>query len=186
MQHNKVASLLSKYIGKPISHIDSLASAAGSSFDFSPGSSMNQGMGSPPLSLNPTNPAVPNNAALAYQLKEIPEMEKTHMADTAASAIEELLKSFEINEPLWIKSPGDGRYLLNRDSYDKIFPRPNHFKSSSARVESSKDSGVVSISAEHLVDIFLDSVSAITLTCHYFLCIKPPPSLCSAGTIKEV
>lgn len=147
---------------------------------------MNQGMGSPPLSLNPTNPAVPNNAALAYQLKEIPEMEKTHMADTAASAIEELLKSFEINEPLWIKSPGDGRYLLNRDSYDKIFPRPNHFKSSSARVESSKDSGVVSISAEHLVDIFLDSVSAITLTCHYFLYIKPPPSLCSAGTIKEV
>ncbi|ONI14900.1 hypothetical protein PRUPE_3G015300 [Prunus persica] len=156
-EHDKVASLLSKYIGKPISHIDSLASAAGSSFDFSSGSSMNQGMGSPPLSLNPTNPAVANNAALAYQLKEIPEMEKTHMADTAASAIEELLKSFEINEPLWIKSPGDGRYLLNRDSYDKIFPRPNHFKSSSARVESSKDSGVVSISAEHLVDIFLDS-----------------------------
>ncbi|KAI5336356.1 hypothetical protein L3X38_015623 [Prunus dulcis] len=156
-EHDKVASLLSKYIGKPISHIDSLASAGGSSFDFSSGSSMNQGMGSPPLSLNPTNPAVANNAALAYQLKEIPEMEKTHMADTAASAIEELLKSFEINEPLWIKSPGDGRYLLNRDSYDKIFPRPNHFKSSSARVESSKDSGVVSISAEHLVDVFLDS-----------------------------
>ncbi|TQD88460.1 hypothetical protein C1H46_025984 [Malus baccata] len=150
--HDKVASLLSKYIGKPLSQIESLASVVGSTLDLSQGCSINQGIiGSPPLDLNLTSPT------FSYQLQEIPEMEKTLMADIAASALEELVKLFQIDEPLWVKSTAYGRYFLNRGNYDKIFPRTNQFKTSSARIESSKDSGVVTISAATLVDMFLDS-----------------------------
>lgn len=117
---------------------------------------MNQVIARPPLNLSPTNPA------LAYQLNENAEMESALMKDIAASAMEELVKLFQIEKPIWIKSPTNGRYLLNRDNYDKMFPKAKHFKNSHARVESSKDSGVVHISAAHLVDMFLDSVSSIT------------------------
>ncbi|KAM1966268.1 hypothetical protein ACFX15_046513 [Malus domestica] len=55
-----------------------------------------------------------------------------------------------------MKSLTDSRYLLNRDNYDKMFPKANHFRNSCAHVESSKDSGVVHISAAYLVDMFLD------------------------------
>ncbi|CAN6700196.1 unnamed protein product [Malus baccata var. baccata] len=135
-EHDKVASsLLSKYKGKPLSHIKSLAPVVGSS---------------PPLRLNLTN------TAIAYQLNENVQMEKALMKDIAASAMEELIKLFQIDKPVWMKSPTDGRYLLNRDNYDKMFPKANHFRNSCACVESSKDSGVVHISAAYLVDMFLD------------------------------
>ena len=157
LQHDKVASLLSKYIGKPPSQIESLASVVGSTLDLSLGCSTNQGIiGSPPLNLNLTSPA------LAYQIQEIPEREKKLMADIAASAMEELVSLFQIGEPLWVKSTADGRYFLSRDDYDKLFPKVNQFKTSGAHVESSKDSGLVAISAATLVDMFLDSVSSIT------------------------
>ncbi|KAM1017845.1 hypothetical protein ACFX2A_048357 [Malus domestica] len=151
-EHDKVASsLLSKYKGKPLSHIKSLAPVVGSSQNLSPGCSLNHVIvRSPPLRLNLTN------TAIAYQLNENVQMEKALMKDIAASAMEELIKLFQIDKPVWMKSPTDGRYLLNRDNYDKMFPKANHFRNSCARVESSKDSGVVHISAAYLVDMFLD------------------------------
>ncbi|KAF5947257.1 hypothetical protein HYC85_013214 [Camellia sinensis] len=88
------------------------------------------------------------------------------MIETAVSAMGELMRLLRVNEPVWIKSSspvdhdGDSRrssYLLHRDSYNKLFPRSNHFKSSTARMESSKDSGVVPMSAVHLLNMFLDS-----------------------------
>ncbi|CAL5404416.1 unnamed protein product [Camellia sinensis] len=94
------------------------------------------------------------------------EMEKMAMIETAVSAMGELMRLLRVNEPVWIKSSspvdhdGDSRrssYLLHRDSYNKLFPRSNHFKSSTARMESSKDSGVVPMSAVHLLNMFLDS-----------------------------
>lgn len=99
-----------------------------------------------------------SNSFMQYPFNGIEEMEKSVMIETAVSAMGELLRLFRVNEPVWVKSSADGRYILHRDSYNKLFPRLNHFKSSSARIESSKDSGVVAMSAIHLVDMFLDSV----------------------------
>lgn len=81
------------------------------------------------------------------------------MVETAASALDELTKLLQINEPLWSKSSTDGRYYLLRDSYEKILPRPNHFRSSSVRFESSKDSIIVTMNSVNLVDALLDPVS---------------------------
>ncbi|KAK9284785.1 hypothetical protein L1049_023962 [Liquidambar formosana] len=155
-EHDKVSNLLAQYIGKPISPIHSLSSAPGSPVDLSAGSYPDQEMEDPSLDLdlaygNSSNPTLP------YQLKGIPEMEKSLMAETAMSAMDELIRLLRINEPLWIKSSTDGKYVLHRESYEKIFPRANHFKSSNSRAESSKDSCLVTMNGMHLVDMFLDS-----------------------------
>ncbi|KAL8477711.1 hypothetical protein ACS0TY_029853 [Phlomoides rotata] len=69
----------------------------------------------------------------------------------------ELIELLHVNDPVWNISPSDGRSTLHRDSYDKLFPKPNHFKSANARVESSKDSGEVAMGASQLVEVFLDT-----------------------------
>ncbi len=179
MQHEKVSNLLAKYIGKPISQIESLAPVLGSSLDLSAaGNSLNQGLGSSTLDLDLSSSlTISNNTALPHHLKGISDMEKALMLETAYSAMDELIRLLRINEPLWIKSPADGRYVLHRDSYEKIFPRANHFKNSSARVESSKDSGMVTLSGMHLVEMILDSVSFPKSFFSYLLCCKINPQI---------
>lgn len=158
LQHEKVSNLLAKYIGKPISQLESLLPVLGSSLDLSPRSSLNQRVGSPAVDLIP-DPVILNGTATPYQSRGINDLENALMLETATTALEELIRLLRIDEPLWTKTPNDGRYILHRDSYDKIFPRPNHFKATSARTESSKNSGVVTMSAMQLVDSFLDAVS---------------------------
>jgi homeobox-leucine zipper protein len=179
LQHEKVSNLLAKYIGKPISQIESLAPVLGSSLDLSAaGNSLNQGLGSSTLDLDLSSSlTISNNTALPHHLKGISDMEKALMLETADSAMDELIRLLRINEPLWIKSPADGRYVLHRDSYEKIFPRANHFKNSSARVESSKDSGMVTLSGMHLVEMILDSVSFPKSFFSYLLCCKINPQI---------
>ncbi|OWM64362.1 hypothetical protein CDL15_Pgr020328 [Punica granatum] len=153
--YEKVSNLLTRYIGRPISQIESLMPVRGSSLDCPSATFSNQGVGNPSSDLN-VAPAK-TSALPLYQAKGIPEMEKALMVETAAGALDELTKLLRLNEPLWTKSSADGRYLLLRDSYDKIFPRSNHFKSSSARFESSKDSVLVAMNSVNLVDTFLDA-----------------------------
>ena len=86
-------------------------------------------------------------------------MERAVMFETAATAMDELIRLLRTNEPLWVKSPSDGRYVIQRDSYEKTFPRATHLRSSCARIESSKDSALVTMNATQLVDMLLDAVS---------------------------
>ncbi|XP_022984102.1 homeobox-leucine zipper protein HDG11-like isoform X3 [Cucurbita maxima] len=155
-EHEKVSNLLAKYIGKPISQLESLLPVLGSSLDLSPRSSLTQIVLSPAVNLM-SDPVILDRTATPYQSRGINDLENALMMETAATALEELIRLLRIDEPLWMKILNDGRGVLNRDSYEKIFPRPNHFKSSNARTESSKASGVVTMSAMQLVDAFLDA-----------------------------
>nr|XP_011469296.1 PREDICTED: homeobox-leucine zipper protein HDG11-like [Fragaria vesca subsp. vesca] len=152
-EHDYVASLVSKCIGKSVSQIDSLRYITRSSLNLSSGLLMNQAMISPDLCsqfTNPTNSS--NNVALAHNYKV------NTMIETAASAMKELTRILQINEPMWTKSNSNGVYVLNHDNYNKIFPKGYRFKTSSAaRIESSKDSGIASITAIQLVDALLDA-----------------------------
>ncbi|XP_002526595.2 homeobox-leucine zipper protein ROC8 isoform X2 [Ricinus communis] len=155
-EHEKVSGLLAKYIGKPISQLDSLLPMHGSPMEYMPVGLRNQRTGSPSLDLELNPGFLAHHIPMPYHLKGIPEMEKALMHETAASAMEELIRLLRISEPLWIKSQSDGKYVIHRDSYDKVFPRTNHFKGSNARIESSKESVMVAINALNLVEIFLD------------------------------
>lgn len=102
---------------------------------------------------------------------KIPTMKKTMMSQVAMAAKEELLKLLCTNEPLWFKSSLDQRFFLQLERYEKLFPRINHFQNSKARVESSKDSGIVKIKAMELVDMLLDSVSTYNFNIYFPLII---------------
>lgn len=102
----------------------------------------------------------PNN----YQIDGAMCLERAIMADTADGAMEELIKLLKLDEPLWFKSSSNGRFTLHRENYENIFPmRANIIKAcnNSARFEASKHSGIVTMGAVHLVEMFLDSVSTI-------------------------
>ncbi|XP_022869987.1 homeobox-leucine zipper protein HDG11-like [Olea europaea var. sylvestris] len=97
------------------------------------------------------------NIPSQFQLREIQEMEKSIIIGTAAAAMDELVQLLQVNEPEWIKSPRYGRYLITRDSRDKLFPKANHFKSSGSQIEFSKDSGIVAMATTNLIEMLLDS-----------------------------
>ncbi|XP_073292759.1 homeobox-leucine zipper protein ROC8-like isoform X2 [Primulina huaijiensis] len=90
-------------------------------------------------------------------LSEIEKVEKSLIIGIAASAMDELVELLHLKEPVWIKSATDGRSLIHHDSYYKLFPKANHLKTASARIESSKDSGMVAVAATHLIEMLLDS-----------------------------
>ncbi|PIN06598.1 hypothetical protein CDL12_20846 [Handroanthus impetiginosus] len=86
----------------------------------------------------------------------IQEINKPIIIETAVSAMDELIELFRVNEAVWMKAPPDGRYTLHYDSYNKLFPKPSHFKTASARFESSYDSAEVAMAARHLTEMLLD------------------------------
>ncbi|XP_073128696.1 homeobox-leucine zipper protein HDG11-like [Henckelia pumila] len=91
-----------------------------------------------------------------HRLNQIKEMDEAVIFEAAVSAMDELVDLLRMKEPVWIKSALDGRYMLHRDSYDKLFPKAVHLKTSNARTESSKDSGEVAMAALDLIEMLLD------------------------------
>ncbi|KAH0875798.1 hypothetical protein HID58_073160 [Brassica napus] len=145
----RMSTVASKYMGRPISshlstlhplHISPLdLSMTGPSLDFDllPGSSMH---------------SQPNNLAT------ISDMDKPLMNDIALTAMEELLRLFNTNEPLWTRGDG-GREILDLGSYENLFPRSgNRGKNHNVRTEASRSSGIVFMNAMTLVDMFMDGV----------------------------
>ncbi|KAL3838739.1 hypothetical protein ACJIZ3_023330 [Penstemon smallii] len=103
----------------------------------------------------PRNPET--DSPSPYRSDGIRDTDKSLIIETAIAAMDELVELLRVNEPVWIKSQTDGRYMLHRDSYDKLFPKTSHFKTASARIESSRDSGEVAMTALHLIEMLLDS-----------------------------
>ncbi|XP_057492623.1 homeobox-leucine zipper protein ROC8-like isoform X2 [Actinidia eriantha] len=151
LQYERCSHMIANVLGKPVEQIQSLSRSLGLQTAGFPGQGL---LESSSLGHDFGNS---NNCPMEHQLNGTQEMEKSAMIDIAASAMDELIRLLRVNEPVWIKSPIDGRYVLHRESYNKLFPRLNHFKSSTTRMESSKDLGVVAMSAMHLLDMFLDS-----------------------------
>lgn len=133
--------------------------ALGFSLDLSPRSSLHQGIRSPSVDIGSAL-SISNDDMLPTYMGEVTDVEKALMLQAARSAMDELVKLLRIDEPLWIKFAADGQFVLHRDSYEKIYPKANHFKTSTTRVEASKDSRIVCMNGIQLVDMFLDSVSA--------------------------
>ncbi|CAH9106092.1 unnamed protein product [Cuscuta europaea] len=84
------------------------------------------------------------------------EGDKGMVIDTVAAAITEVVELLRTDEPLWTRTQGEGRLVIHRERYDKVFPKGNYLKSSAARTESSKDSGVVAATPVQLIEMCLD------------------------------
>ncbi|CAI8613063.1 unnamed protein product [Vicia faba] len=85
-------------------------------------------------------------------------MERSMFLELALSAMDELVKMAQTNEPLWIRSDQSGRENLNHEEYSRtvstscIGLKPNGFVS-----EASRESGVVIINSLALVETLMDS-----------------------------
>ncbi|XP_065870098.1 homeobox-leucine zipper protein ROC8-like [Euphorbia lathyris] len=145
-ERERVSALLAKCLGKSIPpvHGDSMEIMA-----------PKQRLGSPALDLD-LNAGTSDRVSLPFQLEGIPELEKALMCKTAAGAFDELSRLLRIDAPLWTTTNPDGRFIIHRDSYEKLFPRTNHFNTLNARIESSRSAGTVPINALSLVETFLD------------------------------
>ncbi|XP_077230301.1 homeobox-leucine zipper protein ROC8-like [Tasmannia lanceolata] len=155
---DRVSSIAAKYIGRPIPQLPPIQPIPISSLDLTMGSFGGQGVGPPSLDLDLLSgsssiPAMPP----PLQTIGITEMEKSLMAEIAANAMQELIRLLQTDEPLWMKSASDGSDVLNLDSYERIFPRPNHLKNLDIRIEASRASDMVIMNGMALVDMFMDS-----------------------------
>ena len=168
LQLDRVSSIAAKYIGRPISQLPPVQPIHISSLDLSMASfgAHGIGVGGPSLDLDLLPGSSSTIPTLPYQPPGISDMDKSLMSDIATNAMEELLRLLQTNEPLWMKSAtGDGRDILNLDSYERIFPRANsHMKNPNLRIEASRDSGVVIMNGLALVDMFMDPVKTSFLS----------------------
>uniref|UniRef100_A0A2C9WGD2 Uncharacterized protein n=1 Tax=Manihot esculenta TaxID=3983 RepID=A0A2C9WGD2_MANES len=153
---DRVSSIAAKYIGRPISHLPPVQPIHVSSLDLSMGSFGGQGNGGPSLDLDLD--LIPSTSNLPFHPLGISDMDKSLMTDIAASAMDELLRLLQTDEPLWIKSPTDGRDVLNLDTYQTLFPRvTSRMKNPNIRIEASRDSGFVIMNSLALVDMAMDA-----------------------------
>lgn len=166
LQLDRVSSIASKYIGRPISRLSPIQPIPFSPLDLTMGCFRGQAIGpSLDLDLLSRNSSI---ATLPMQRVGIADMEKSIMMETAANAMNELMRLAQSNDPLWMRS-SVGNELLNLEVYNKIFPRPNHPKSPDMSIEASRGSCPVVMNGLTLVNMFLDTVSLI---------IVSPPILC--------
>uniref|UniRef100_A0A1D1Y0W3 Homeobox-leucine zipper protein ROC8 n=1 Tax=Anthurium amnicola TaxID=1678845 RepID=A0A1D1Y0W3_9ARAE len=155
---DRVSSITSKYLGRPISQLPPIQPIPISSLDLSVGGFCSPSLG-PSLDLD-LLPGTSSSAPppLPFPTAGMSEVDKSLMLNMAANAMGELIRLVQTDEPLWMKRGGDGREILNLESYDRIFPRSeNQLKNPDIRLEASRASCGVMMNATLLVDMFMDS-----------------------------
>ncbi|CAA0813484.1 Homeobox-leucine zipper protein HDG11 [Striga hermonthica] len=150
-EHEKAIGFFANYMGYPSMPLPRTEPLANMQINQFPG----EGVG-------PTGPSVEHVPRLAENpitppwLSGITDVDRSNIIETAVGSINELMELMHVNEPIWVRTPANGRCTMHRESYDKLYPHSNHIKTASARFESSKDSGEVEMSALKLVEILLD------------------------------
>uniref|UniRef100_A0A7C9EJR4 START domain-containing protein n=1 Tax=Opuntia streptacantha TaxID=393608 RepID=A0A7C9EJR4_OPUST len=148
LEYERISSMLANYMGRPL---------PGDAFNSKDASRRGHENGSTTFKVDSVMGNINvGDQELVYQMKAHPEIENSLVAQLASNAMDELIKLLSMDEPLWIKSPGDDQYILDRSSYDNIISRSVGFRYPKSRIESSKDSGVVVMNARSLVDLCLD------------------------------
>ncbi|KAG6534433.1 hypothetical protein ZIOFF_008319 [Zingiber officinale] len=156
LQLDHVSSMASKYLGRPITQLPPVQPLSISSLDLSVGGYSNPGL-SPSLDLDLLCRS--SSSAFPYAFPTATsELEKPLMVEMATNAMEEFIRLVQTDEPLWVKSGSDGRDMLQLETYERMFQRPGQqLKLLDTRIEASRDSALVIMSALALVDMFMDA-----------------------------
>ncbi|KAL7115458.1 hypothetical protein ACP275_04G184900 [Erythranthe tilingii] len=162
---DRISGIASKYIGRPIQQLPPLQPIHVSSLDLSMSSNNNNNsnFGGTSLGLDlihgNNSSGLMTNLPLNAPTAGISDIDKSLMADVAANAMDELIRLLQGNEPpLWTKSDAGGRETLDLESYERLFRGSyGRLKNPNARIEASRDSGVVIMSGLALVGMFMDS-----------------------------
>ncbi|TMW84197.1 hypothetical protein EJD97_025638 [Solanum chilense] len=180
-QHEKASNFLSSILGRSFVMGSNLAppkSTLQTSSNSSDESLLSQNICGSPIGYPPQEN---NNNVRAHSINinNIPIMspsrqehyefhhdnrQRTDMFEIVVASMNEMFELLQMNDPIWVDSSSDGGCSIHRESYERIFPNMNRpYKSATARIESSKDCGVVSMPANELIHSFLDPVKWINL-----------------------
>ncbi|KAL2478800.1 Homeobox-leucine zipper protein ANTHOCYANINLESS 2 [Forsythia ovata] len=167
---DRVCALAGKFLGRPIS---SLASTIGPpmsnpSLDFGFGSNgfgdlnvvpttlplgpHDFGVGiSSPLSVMPQTKSTMNVTPIERSL------ERSMYLELALTAMDELVKLAQTDEPLWLRNLENGKEILNHEEYMRTFTPCIGMKPSGFVTEASRETGMVIINSLALVETLMDS-----------------------------
>ncbi|KAM0832724.1 hypothetical protein ACQ4PT_064718 [Festuca glaucescens] len=181
---DRVASLTSKFLGRPYTQMpQGMPQMSTSSLDLSMGGGHHHhhqglGLGGPNLDLDLLSGAASSSEMPQFHLPPpVTEMERPAMAGMATRAMDEVIRLAQAGDHVWVKIPGgDGREILNVETYDNIFSKPgSSFRATDLRVEGSRDSALVCMTADALADVFMDTSNWM----EFF-----PSIVCNARTVE--
>nr|XP_025883818.1 homeobox-leucine zipper protein HDG8-like [Solanum lycopersicum] len=90
--------------------------------------------------------------------------QQTIMFETVVASMNEMVELWKMNDTFWIDSSSDRRCFIHRDIYGRKFSNQVlPYQTSTGRIESSKDCGIVSMTAMELIHNFLDPVKWMNL-----------------------
>ncbi|XP_038710900.1 homeobox-leucine zipper protein PROTODERMAL FACTOR 2-like isoform X2 [Tripterygium wilfordii] len=143
---DRISSIASKYVGKPLSSFSNISQLPSPSLDLGFGNFGTQsglvgemyGAGDP-LKI------------MAVQT----EADKQVIVELAIAAMEELMRIAQAGEPLWIPNENNTE-VLNEDEYVRTFPRGIGPKPLGLRSEASRESAVVIMNHVSLVEMLMD------------------------------
>ncbi|KAJ3706645.1 hypothetical protein LUZ61_010350 [Rhynchospora tenuis] len=94
-------------------------------------------------------------------------LERSMLLELALSAMDELVKMAQMEEPLWIPSLEGGKETLNYEEYNRSFNRCIGVKPVGFVSEATRETGVVIINSMALVETLMDS----SRWCEMFSCV---------------
>ncbi|KAJ0981232.1 hypothetical protein J5N97_009487 [Dioscorea zingiberensis] len=167
---DRVSTIASKYLGRPITQLPPVQPIPISSLDLSVGSyggGGGGGMGHSGLGPSLNLDLLPGSSSSAMPFHfptAVSDIEKPVFTELATNAMEELIRMVQTDQPLWMKPGGDVSDVLNLETYDRIFSRTGQqYRSPDVRVEASRDSTLVIMNAETIVEMFIDPMKWIEL-----------------------
>ncbi|KAK8951394.1 Homeobox-leucine zipper protein ROC8 [Platanthera zijinensis] len=150
---DRVSTITSKYLGRPITQLPPIQPPSISSLELTVGGYGNHGF---TPSVDPDHLGIDPPSG-PFPFLAISEIDRPMMVELATRSMEELIRLAQTEEPLWTRIGIDGREVLHIETYERIFSRQaNPFRSPSTRVESSRDSADVIMNSIALVDMFMD------------------------------
>ena len=173
----RVCTLTAKFIGKPMSHMELLAVAEephpmpGSSLELAVAGGVGSGVPSSKMPVSTISELAGSTSSamgtvitpMVTASLPMVSIDKSKFAQLAVSAMNELVKMAQTNEPLWIpsaSSPGSPTMeTLNFKEYLKAFTPCVGVKRNGFVSEASRESGIVTVdSSAALVEAFMDEV----------------------------
>ncbi|KAK4483449.1 hypothetical protein RD792_010636 [Penstemon davidsonii] len=154
---DRVCALAGKFLGRPISSMG--PPMPNSSLELGVGSNgfggLNDISSEYGVSISSPLPIAPPQTKSSMNIN--PSLERSMYLELALSAMDELVKLAQTDEPIWLRSLEGGREILNQEEYKRNFTpcigmRPNGFVT-----EASRESGMVIINSLALVETLMDS-----------------------------
>ncbi|KAM0945409.1 putative transcription factor & lipid binding HD-SAD family [Dioscorea sansibarensis] len=166
---DRVCALAGKFLGRPMSglqpnHHTNTPTNISASLELGVGSNGFNGLSS----VAPTLPVVPDFlpvvssplgsvVSASVSTRRIDRsLERSMLLELALSAMDELVKMAQMDEPLWFQSLDGGKDSLNYDEYQQLFPRCIGVKPAGFVSEATRETGIVIINSLALVETLMD------------------------------